>query len=124
MLNCHTWHQHRLWYLWPLGWKIDPICCHIDQGAKLSTGDRLLRLESLVFLSTVMLHEYFMQMKTEALCLVRCQGCSQLISSLSPLVNELFGGILRWAQTYRKTVVPQSSCLSHSQLVPYSFTGD
>ncbi len=25
---------------------------------------------------------------------------------------------------YRKTVVPQNSCLSHSQLVPNSFTGD
>ncbi len=36
---------------------------------------------------------------TEAVCLVRCLGRSQLISSLSPLVNKLFGGILSWAQT-------------------------
>ncbi len=35
----------------------------------------------------------------EAVCLVRCLGHSQLVSSLSPLVNKLFGGILSWAQT-------------------------
>ncbi len=36
---------------------------------------------------------------TEAVCLVRCLGHSQLIYSLSPLVNKLLGGILSWAQT-------------------------
>jgi hypothetical protein len=36
---------------------------------------------------------------SEAICLVRCLGCSQLVSSLSPLVNKLFAGIIGWAQT-------------------------
>jgi hypothetical protein len=62
----------------------------------------------------------------KAVCLVRCLGHSQIVSSLSPLVNKLLGGILSWAQTLIKsfTVVPQSSCLSCSQLVPNSFIGD
>jgi hypothetical protein len=36
--------------------------------------------------------------KAEAKFLVRCQGCLQFISSLSPIVNELIRGILSWAK--------------------------
>jgi hypothetical protein len=56
--------------------------------------------------------------KPEAICLVRCLGHSQLISSLSPLVNKLFGGILSWAQTLiRSFTERQLSHKVHSYLI-------
>ncbi len=85
---------------------------------------------------------------TEPLCLVRCLGHSQLVSSLSPLVNKLFGGILSLAQTLKRSfterqlshkvhayfvhnsclthsrelrIPKKNSCPSHSQLVSSSF---
>jgi hypothetical protein len=85
---------------------------------------------------------------SEAVCLVRCLGHSQLVSSLSPLVNKLFGGILSWKQTLIRSFTERqlshkvhaylihnscltrsqgtkntkkSSCPSHSQLVSSSF---
>ncbi len=84
----------------------------------------------------------------EAVCLVRCLGRSRLISSLSLLVNKLFGGILSCAQTLIRSFTERqlshkvhaylahnlcltrsqgtkdtkkSSCPSHSQLVSSSF---
>jgi len=63
----------------------------------------------------------------EAVCLVRCLGRSQLVSSLSPLVNKLFGVNLSWAQTLIRsfterqlshkvhTYLVHSSCLTCSQ---------
>jgi hypothetical protein len=54
----------------------------------------------------------------EAVCLVRCLGHSQLVSSLSPLVNKLFGGILSWAQTLiRSFTERQLSLIAHAYLV-------
>ncbi len=62
----------------------------------------------------------------EAVCLVRCLGHSQLVSS-STLVNKLFGGILSWAQTLIRSFTERqlshkvqaylvhNSCLTHSQ---------
>jgi len=64
---------------------------------------------------------------TEAVCLVRCLGRSQLVPSLSPPVNELLGGILSWAQTLIRLFTERqlshkvhaylvhNSCLTHSQ---------
>ena len=61
---------------------------------------------------------------SEAVCLVRCLGRSQLISSLSPLVNKLFGGILSLAQTLIRSVTErQLSHKVHAYLVHNSFTG-
>ncbi len=63
----------------------------------------------------------------EAVCLVRCLGHSQLISSLSPLVNKHFGGILSWANTLIRSYTERellhkvnaylvhNLCLTHSQ---------
>ncbi len=55
---------------------------------------------------------------TEAIWLVRCLGHSQLISSLSQLVNKLFGSILSWAQTLiRSFTERQLSHKVHAYLV-------
>ncbi len=79
---------------------------------------------------------------SEAVYLVRCLGHSQLISSLSPLVNKLLGGILSWAQTLIRSFTERqlshkvhpylvhNLCLTHSQgtksakmkFMPISFT--
>jgi hypothetical protein len=61
---------------------------------------------------------YWQSEFAEAICLVRCLGRSQLISSLSPLVNKLFGGILSWAQTLiRSFTERQLSHKVHAYLV-------
>jgi len=54
--------------------------------------------------------------------ILRWQVGFQLVSSLSPLANELFRGILSWALTL--SIVSQSSCPTHSQLVSGSLTDD
>jgi hypothetical protein len=58
---------------------------------------------------------------------IPCLGCPQLASSLSPVVNKLFGGILSWAQTLITSFTERqlshkvhaylvhNSCLTHSQ---------
>ena len=57
----------------------------------------------------------------EAVCLVRCLGHSQLVSSLSPLVNKLFGGILSWAQALiRLFTERQLSHKVHAYIIHYS----
>jgi hypothetical protein len=55
-------------------------------GAQLGLGDDVAKLFFFV--------AYAPDNGTDAVCLVRCLGHSQLISSLSPLVNKLLGGFL------------------------------
>ncbi len=54
--------------------------------------------------------------------LVRCLGLLQLVSSLSPLENELFWGTLNWS--WDCFLLPQGSCPPCSQLMCSSFEDD